>query len=89
MTGAWSHSPQDKKIAEEEFTRAAVEQVRWFDYWLKGIDNGIMKEPPIRYQIMKAANWERMEDGGSLADSRRKRHKVLFSGRTVGKCQIG
>jgi hypothetical protein len=56
VTGAWSHSPRDKKIAEEEFTRAAVEQVRWFDYWLKGIDNGIMKEPPIRYQIMKAAN---------------------------------
>ena len=56
VIGAWSHNPRDKKIAEEEFTRAAVEQVRWFDYWLKGIDNGIMKEPPIRYQMMKSAN---------------------------------
>jgi len=27
----------------------AAEQVRWYDYWLKGIDNGIMSEPPIHY----------------------------------------
>lgn len=25
---------------------------RWFDYWLKGIDNGIMNEPPINYYVM-------------------------------------
>jgi putative CocE/NonD family hydrolase len=30
----------------------AVEQHRWFDYWLKGIDNGIMNEPPIHYAVM-------------------------------------
>ncbi len=24
-----------------------TEEHRWFDYWLKGIDNGIMQEPPI------------------------------------------
>jgi len=22
--------------------------LRWWDYWLKGIDNGIMDEPPMR-----------------------------------------
>jgi uncharacterized protein len=25
--------------------------VRWYDYWLKGIDNGVMKEPPVRIFI--------------------------------------
>lgn len=30
----------------------AAEMHRWFDYWLKRIDNGIMKEPPIRYYLM-------------------------------------
>jgi predicted acyl esterase len=25
---------------------------RWFDYWLQGIDTGIMDEPPIRYFLM-------------------------------------
>lgn len=26
-----------------------TEHLRWYDYWLKGIDNGIMNEPPILY----------------------------------------
>jgi len=30
-----------------------AEAHRWFDYWLKGIDNGIMDEPPIHYSIMR------------------------------------
>jgi uncharacterized protein len=30
----------------------AAEMHRWFDYWLKGIDNGIMKEAPIHYFVM-------------------------------------
>ncbi len=30
-----------------------AEAHRWFDYWLKGIDNGIMDEPPIHYAIMR------------------------------------
>ncbi len=29
-----------------------AEAHRWFDYWLKGIDNGIMNEPPIHYYNM-------------------------------------
>ena len=28
-----------------------MEQLRWFDYWLKGIDTGIMDEPPVKLQI--------------------------------------
>ena len=34
---------------------------RWFDYWLKGIDNGIMAKPPIHYYVQgadKAAAWK-------------------------------
>jgi putative CocE/NonD family hydrolase len=31
-----------------------AEQLRWYDYWLKGIDNGIMDEPPIYYFTMGA-----------------------------------
>lgn len=33
-----------------------VEQ-RWFDYWLKGVDNGILNEPPIRLFIMGINEW--------------------------------
>ncbi len=30
----------------------AAEAHRWFDYWLKGIKNGIMDEPSIHYYVM-------------------------------------
>ena len=32
----------------------AGEYLRWFDHWLKGIDNGITNEPPITYFTMGA-----------------------------------
>jgi putative CocE/NonD family hydrolase len=32
-----------------------AEAHRWFDYWLKGIDNGIMSEPSIHYYVMGAS----------------------------------
>lgn len=52
--GAWSHSPKDRDIQREEFSILLTEYHRWFDYWLKGIDNGIMDEPPIYYHVMNA-----------------------------------
>ena len=41
-----------------------AEAHRWFDYWLKGIDNGIMDEPPIHYYLQgvdKAGAWQSTE----------------------------
>jgi len=38
--------------------RTGIEVVfRWYDYWLKGIKNGIMDEPPIRLFLMGANQW--------------------------------
>ena len=34
------------------------ESLRWFDYWLKGIDTGIMKEAPIRLFVMGSNDWK-------------------------------
>lgn len=45
-----SHAPSDPTILPEVINIATVEQLRWFDYWLKGIDNGVTREPPIWYQ---------------------------------------
>jgi hypothetical protein len=33
-----------------------AEAHRWFDYWLKGIQNGIMDEPPIHYYLQGVEN---------------------------------
>ena len=31
------------------------QQLRWWDFWLKGEDNGIMDEPPVSYYMMASA----------------------------------
>ena len=45
------HNDLGKSGADLDF---GAEAHRWFDYWLKGVDNGIMDEPPIRYYVMGA-----------------------------------
>jgi hypothetical protein len=30
-----------------------IEELRWFDRWLKGIPNGVEREPPIHYALMR------------------------------------
>ena len=35
---------------------AGSDQIRFLDYWLKGIDNGVMDEPPVKLAIRKGAD---------------------------------
>lgn len=59
--GPWSHNSDER---DDPRARAAadlitVETLRWFDFWLKGIDNGIMDEAPITYAVMQDKDqWE-------------------------------
>ncbi len=53
VIGPWAH-PQ------LGYLDLAIEEVRWYDYWLKGIDNGVMSEAPIYYYTMgegKNSGW--------------------------------
>ena len=43
------HSSIEKNQFDLDF---GVEAHRWFDYWLKGVNNGIMDEPPIHYYVL-------------------------------------
>jgi len=38
------------------------EALRWFDYWLKGIDTGIMNEAPIRLFVMGTNQWKEADE---------------------------
>jgi len=38
------------------------EAIRWFDYWIKGVENGIMDEPPIRLFVMGTGEWKEAEE---------------------------
>ena len=40
----------------------AYESLRWFDYWLKGVNTGIMDEPPIRIFVMNTNEWKEAKD---------------------------
>jgi len=49
IIGPWNHSE-----LRPEVDMLKVEHLRWFDYHLKGIKNGIMQEPPIYYYTFNA-----------------------------------
>jgi putative CocE/NonD family hydrolase len=51
--GPWAHSSYDPIKQEERYRLYTIERLRWFDYWLKEIENGIMDEPRINYAIMQ------------------------------------
>ncbi|MDI7277359.1 MAG: CocE/NonD family hydrolase, partial [Anaerolineae bacterium] len=53
-------------------------QLRWFDYWLKGIDNGIVDEPPLSIFVMGDNCW-RTEHEWPLARTQYTRY-FLHSG---------
>jgi len=46
LIGPWSHQFPDAAIPGPRIDWDR-EMRRWFDYWLKGIDTGIMDEPPV------------------------------------------
>ena len=54
--------------------------LRFFDYWLKGIDNGIASEPPVRLFVMGDNVW-RDEQEWPLAGTPGRRSLSLGGGR--------
>jgi uncharacterized protein len=54
MMGAFGHGALkgDLKYPADAGNLSGGDTIRWFDYWLKGIDNGVMKEPAVRYYLM-------------------------------------
>jgi len=38
------------------------EMLRWYDQWLKGIDTGILNDPPVRFWVTGANEWRSASD---------------------------
>lgn len=65
LIGPWTHSAGEitsRIIGDVDFgPEAAIDynalRLRWFDYHLKGIDNGIMKAAPVRIFVLGANMW--------------------------------
>jgi putative CocE/NonD family hydrolase len=69
IVGPWIHSSERLDYAgDAQFTPdAALDlgafQRRWFDRWLKGIDNGVEREPPVRIYVMGGGDAHRTAEG--------------------------
>jgi putative CocE/NonD family hydrolase len=56
LIGPWGHYyAEEKQALPGPRIDTRLEYLKWFDYWLKGIDTGITDEPPVtifvrRYQ---------------------------------------
>jgi predicted acyl esterase len=54
--GPYGHGPLSGDLAyPNSLADRKPNEIRWFDYWLKGADNGIMDEPPVRLYMMASA----------------------------------
>ena len=79
LMGPWAHllpyaQPTSRGTGDIDFgPEALIElhdvQLRWFDYFLKGIDNGAADEAPIRLFVMGDNRW-RDENEWPLARTR-------------------
>ena len=80
IIGPWGHGPTQKfgeiDFGEEANVPALPVQLRWYDYWLKGI-SGVENEPPVALYVMGRNEW-RQENEYPLARTEYK--KMYFHG---------
>ena len=71
LIGPWVHNEGTRKVGELDFGESAELNetelmTRWFDSQLKGIDNGMTEEPPVKIFVMGENRW-RYENEWPLA----------------------
>ncbi len=65
VLGPWGHTDRaTRRIGDRDFGAQAIidlqrDYLRWFDYWLKGVDNGITREPLVSIFVMGSNKWLR------------------------------
>jgi uncharacterized protein len=68
LMGPWPHAVNStRKLGAVDFGPTAQidldgYELRWFDHWLKGADNGIMAEAPVRIFLMCRNEWQDQPD---------------------------
>jgi putative CocE/NonD family hydrolase len=86
LVGPWTHAigkPESDDWAADfgpESTLDLAEvHLRWFDFWLKQVENGIDQEPPITIFVMGANRW-RQENEWPLARTNWTRYYLASDG---------
>ncbi len=75
------HSGVEKAQFDLDF---GAEAHRWFDRWLKGINNGIMDEPPIHYFVMGAPKAEAWQTSKQWPPAQQKPTRFYFGAGKTG-----
>lgn len=62
LIGPWAHLPWGRQVGAVNFGPDAASpcdrlQLRWFDYFLKGLDTGLLKEQPVWLFEMGRNHW--------------------------------
>lgn len=69
IVGPWIHSSENRNYAgEAQFTEDGridipAFEIRWFDRWLRGRQNGVDKEPPVRIYVMGGGDAHKTPEG--------------------------
>jgi putative CocE/NonD family hydrolase len=66
LVGPWTHLPWCRKVGAVDFGLKAINpidrlQVQWFDQFLKGIDTGLLEEPPVCLFEMGSNRWRNFD----------------------------
>ena len=71
MVGPIGHGPLSGDLEYPASRVESNEEIRFFDYWLKGVDNGFDEEPPVKYYMMASARKDRPspKNGWRTADT--------------------
>jgi uncharacterized protein len=76
LIGPWAHINQSGVFAERNYGPQAGQEgidlggivLRWYDHWLKGMDNGVEQDKPVRLFVMGIDVW-REEESWPLPDT--------------------
>jgi uncharacterized protein len=58
LMGPWTHHDFPHHSLKKDELTVVSEMTRWFDYWLKDIDTGVMDEDPIQYYTLGVDEWK-------------------------------
>ena len=71
LIGPWQHGSRGGSVVGDHYFGLAADAMaadldgvhfRWFDHWLKGIDNGVLDEAPVRIFVMGDNVWREEQE---------------------------